>query len=248
MSSLRPTTDNVIDLDAYRVQAMATGRSPSVPVLDTSEVRWFAEGLPPDTVVDWFTSSGAAGTLEERCDTYQLHRLHDIGVKRRARTSLEVKVRRGIGDPLVVAPGLVAPFEEWRKWSPGLGDPMSPSEGTPWIDVDKAVLTRTVSADHEVVGPALHVDDQLSGCDVEIVAVTVAGVEAWSFAFEAFGPKRYRSRAVRSAWEMLIDTSGAAEELSADLTFAGGYPEWLAHIASILEHRSAQRHQDHYGM
>lgn len=244
MTSQRAATGIVIDLEAFRGQAAATGRSLSVPVLDTSEVRWFAEGLPPHTVVEWFTCGGLAGTLEERCDTYQLHRLHDIGVKRRSRTSLEVKVRRGIGDPLAVAPGLVAPFEEWRKWSPGVGDPMSPSADTPWIDVEKTVLTRTVSADHEVVGPAPHVDDTLSGCDVEIAAVTVAGVEAWSFAFEAFGPKPDRSRAVRSAWEMLISTSGAPEELSASFTSSGGYPEWLARIASVLDHRSgSERHR-----
>lgn len=239
--SARRAAHTVIDLEAFRGEGTATGRSPSVAVLDTSELRWWADGLAPRAVVDWFTCGRKVGTLEERCDTYQLHRLYDIGVKRRSRTALEVKVRREIGDALTLAPGLTAPFEEWRKWSPTVGDPMSPSADTPWIDVEKAVLTRTFMADNEIVGPAPHVDDTLSGCDVEIAAVTVAGMEAWSMAFEAFGPKMHRSRVVRTAWTMLIDSSGVPERLGSSFAFAGGYPEWLARIADELDGRSTGR-------
>lgn len=241
MSSQHVDAGTVIDFEAFRKETVASGHSMSIPVLDTSEVRWFAEGLVPHGVVDWFTCGGTAGMLEQRCDTYLLHRLHDIGVKRRFRTSLEMKLRQGIGDPLILAPGLAAPLEEWRKWG-GLwhGMATSQSAGSPWIDVEKAVLTRTVGADHEIVGPASYVGYPRSGCEVEIVAVTVAGVEAWSFAFEAFGPKRYRSRLIRSAWEMLIDTFDAPEQLVENLTFAAGYPEWLAPIAADLVHRSAE--------
>jgi len=85
------------------------------------------------------------------------------------------------------------------------------------------------------------VDDTLSGCDVEIAAVTVAGVDAWSFAFEAFGPKMYRRRTVATAWAMLIDTSDVPEMLGSYFGFVGGYPEWLAQIASDLDGRSAER-------
>jgi hypothetical protein len=238
--SARRAARTVIDLEAFRGEGTAAGRQPSVAVLDTSELRWFADGLPPGAVVDWFTCGGKVGTLEERCDTYQLHRLLDIGVKRRSRITLEVKVRREIGDTVTLAPGLAAAFEEWRKWSPTVGDPMSPSADTPWIDVEKAVLTRTfMLADHEVVGPAPHVDDSLSGADVEIAAVTVAGVDAWSLAFETFGPKVHRSRVVRTAWAMLIDSSGVPEQLGSYFAFAGGYPEWLARIAADLDGRSA---------
>lgn len=228
MSSQHVAADTVIDFEAFQGQAMAPGQRLPVPVLDTSEARWFAEGSLPHLVVDWFTCSGTTGTLEERCDTYRLDGLHDVGVKRRSRTSLEVKVRLGIGERLVLAPGLAAPLEVWRKWGPWLGDVTSPSAGAAWIDVEKTVLTRTVGADQEAVTTASHADHTLSGCDVEIVAVTVAGVEAWGFAFEAFGPMTYRGRLMRSAWKMLIDTSAAPEQLSANLTFTGGYPEWLA--------------------
>ena len=236
MSTRRAIT--VIDLEAFRGEGTAD-RGPSVAVLDTSEVRWFSGGSPPPAVVDWFTLSGMAGTLEERIDTYQLHRLHDIGVKRRSRTALEVKVRRDIGDPLTIAPGLSAPFEEWRKWSPRLGDPMSPSPDTPWIDLEKTVLTRTfMLGDEEIEGPASHDDDSLSGCDVEVAAVTVAGLDAWSFAFEAFGPKMSRRSAIAAAWTALVDASGVPEGLESHFTFVGGYPEWLARVATDLDCRS----------
>ncbi len=225
-----------IDLEALRLEGRGEQRGVSIAVLDTSEVRWFALGSPAPEVVDWFAGRGRAGTLEDRCDVYQLHRLQDIGVKRRSRDTLEVKVRRAIGETLALQSGLAAPFEEWRKWSPDDSDPMAPSPDAPWIDIHKSVLTRTFMLDGgEVVGPAPHIDDSLSGCDVEVVAVTFAGVESWSLAFEAFGPKAGRRRAVMESWGVLINDSGAFANLGSYFEQPAGYPEWLALIASEIE-------------
>lgn len=211
-------------------------RNAAVAVLDTSEVRWFAHGSPAGEVVDWFTGPSRGGTLEERCDVYQMHHLQDIGVKRRSRNALEVKVRRSIGETLTLEPGLAAPFEEWRKWSPDDGDPMAPSPDVPWIDIHKVILTRTFMLDGvEVVGPALHVDDTLSGCDVEIVDVAVGDTRSWSLAFEAFGPKADRRRAVTSSWDALVAEAGRFENLGSYFDQPAGYPEWLVVIGSEIE-------------
>jgi hypothetical protein len=229
----RDDAPRTIDLEALRSEGKGEQRGVSIAVLDTSEVRWFALGSPAPEVVDWFAGRGHAGTLEDRCDVYQLHRLQDIGVKRRSRDKLEVKVRRAIGETLALQPGLAAPFEEWRKWSPHDSDPMAPSPDAPWIDIHKSVLTRTfMRVAGEVVGPAPHIDDTLSGCDVEVVAVTFAGVESWSFAFEAFGPKADRRRAVTESWSALINESGPFENLGSYFDQPAGYPEWLALTAS----------------
>ena len=236
MAADREQTPRVIDLEALRGEGIAMARNTAVAVLDTSEVRWFAYGSPATEVVDWFTGPGRGGTLEERCDVYQVHRLQDIGVKRRSRDSLEVKVRRSIGDTLTLEPGLAAPFEEWRKWSPDDDDPMAPSPDVPWIDIHKVILTRTFMLDGgEVVGPALHIDDTLSGCDVEIVAVTIGDTRSWSLAFEAFGPKADRRRAVVSSWDALVADSGRFEDLGSYFDQPAGYPEWLVVIASEIE-------------
>jgi hypothetical protein len=229
MTRLPHAQDNVLDLSVFRRESTASQRYGTVPVLDTSELRWFAPGQLPAAVVAWFTSDGTLGTVENRCDVYQLHRLHDIGVKLRDRSLLEVKVRRSIGDDLAVADGLEAAFEEWRKWSPFEGDPMAPSPDVPWIEVNKTIITRTfMLSDSEVIGPATHEDDTLPGCDVEIAAVSVGGVESWTFGFEAFGPKADRRRAVASSWEMLTAESGTLDSLASRFDHPAGYPEWLA--------------------
>jgi hypothetical protein len=233
MTTLHDHSLQVIDLEALRGEGIAMVRSESIAVLDTSEVRWFAHGVPVPEIVDWFSGSGRAGTLEERCDVYQLHQLQDIGLKRRSGNTLEVKVRRSIGETLTLDSGLAAPFEEWRKWSPDDRDPMSPSPDVPWLDIHKVIVTRTFMLDRgEVVGPAPHTDDSLSGCDVEIAAVTMGDVPSWSLAFEAFGPKSERRRAVMSSWETLVAESGRFEDLGGYFEKAAGYPEWIDFIAS----------------
>jgi len=235
MTTLPHSGHNVLDLSVFRGEGGGARDFGTVPLLDTSELRWFATGPLPLGVIAWFTCDGTIGTVEERTDVYQLHRLHDIGVKRRARDILEVKVRRSIGDDLAVAADLAAPFEEWRKWSPFEGDPMTPSADIPWIDVHKTIITRTfMLSDREVVGPAAHADDSLSGCDVEIAAVIVGGVESWTLGFEAFGPKSDRRRVVTSSWDMLIAESGEFDDLGSCFDLAAGYPEWLAAIESTV--------------
>ena len=62
------------------------------------------------------------GAVERRNDTYQLYGLDDIGVKRRHRTTLEVKVRRTLGASLNLGEGLEGRIEEWSRWEPGEED------------------------------------------------------------------------------------------------------------------------------
>lgn len=113
---------------------------------------------------------------------------------------------------------------------------MTPSPDIPWIEVNKTIITRTfMLSDHEVVGPAEHVDDSLSGCDVEIAAVNVAGIDSWTLAFEAFGPKSDRRRTVGFSWAMLLAESGELDDLGTCFDLAAGYPEWLASIGSRLQ-------------
>lgn len=236
MATLPQAHHNVLDLSVFRGEGDEAQAYGTVPILDTSEARWFASDPLPSEVIAWFTRDGSVGTVEERCDVYQLHRLYDIGVKRRDRSILEVKVRRSIGDDLTISADLAAPFEEWRKWSPFQGDPMTPSPDIPWIEVNKTIITRTfMLSDHEVVGPAEHVDDSLSGCDVEIAAVNVAGIDSWTLAFEAFGPKSDRRRTVGFSWAMLLAESGELDDLGTCFDLAAGYPEWLASIGSRLQ-------------
>ena len=94
-------------------------RADAVSVVDTTELRWFVPGpLPPD-VRGWFT--GSTGVPEERWDTYLLDGRVDIGVKRRFRETLELKVRQSLDGRVELGDGLGGLLEVWRKWSPAEG-------------------------------------------------------------------------------------------------------------------------------
>lgn len=202
-------------------------------VLDTSELRWFALGLPPGEVVAWFSAGGGAGITERRCDVYQFNGLHDIGLKRRFGATVEVKVRRAVGASIALGAGPEAPLEEWRKWVPSEGDPMWPAPDSQWIKVHKAIRTRTFMLEGgEVAGPASFAGETDAGCDVEVAALTVGGIEVWTFAFEAFGPRDGHSDAVVGSWASLVARSDPPGNLWSYFECAAGYPEWLDLVVS----------------
>ena len=204
-----------------------------VHVFHTSEVRWFAVGPLPLAVQDWFTSGGTVGRVEDRHDTYQLHGLNEIGAKRRDRGTLEVKVRRTLGDTVVLGHGLEGRLEEWSKWDPGEGVGIWQSPDAPWIDVRKVVFTRSfMPTDQEIILPANHRVRLFAGCDIEVAAVTVDGIETWTLALEAFGPDTGRLRALMSAWGTLLARSPLSIDFGSSFDRACGYPEWLDFVIS----------------
>jgi len=197
----------------------------------TSEVRWFARGSIPSDVQAWFTGGRTVGSVEERLDTYQLHGLDDIGVKRRYGTTLEVKVRRTLGSSLSLGGGLDGRVEEWSRWEPGEGDGIWQLSGTPWVDVRKVIFTRSfMPADREVILPSIHTNRLFAGCDIEIAEVSVGGVDTWSLALEAFGPTTGRQHALVSSWRTLLAHTPWVEDLGFVFDRACGYPEWLRFV------------------
>lgn len=198
-----------------------------VAVLDTTELRWFADGpLPPD-VESWFTHSGTVGMVEDRCDTYRVDGRRDTGVKLRFRETLELKVRQPIEETLTLEPGLAGRLEAWRKWSPA--DGIADSDGhTALVDVCKRVIKRrfSVFGDEIVTGPPIG-----SGCEVEIAAITVGDIQAWTFAFAAFGPTATRQSSVLACWQALLADSPPPEVVGRSFSQSCGYPEWLDLLA-----------------
>jgi len=87
------------------------GRDPAV--LDTTESRWFADGPLPQGAEACFTRDGTLGVREERCDIYCLNGRGDIGVKLRARQTLELKIRRSVGERPTVGTDLTGQVEAW---------------------------------------------------------------------------------------------------------------------------------------
>lgn len=201
---------------------------PSTPVLDTSELRWFADGPLVRNVAEWFTCGGTLGAVEERCDTYQLNGLLDLGIKLRASETLEVKSLAGVGDTMHFGAGVEAHVEEWRKWNPAAGESRWNLPNAEWIDVHKVVLTRLFTPPGEELRQSEHrPEDMPAGCEVELVALRAGEVIAWTLAFEAFGPPAHRRSALAASWEALTADSPPPTDLHLHFTVVGGYPQWL---------------------
>ncbi len=209
-----------------RIPQPAQPRSPeALLVLDTNELRWFAPGPLPADVGAWF--SGSLGVSEKRCDTYLLDGRGDIGVKRRSRQTLELKVRQSLDGRIEIGEGLAGSLEVWRKWSPAEGLVDGGSDGR-WVDVCKSIVKRRFSTDGTEI--AFFLDAQLTdaGCDVEVAEVTVGAARWWTFAFAAFGPRATRRDALVASWQALEAVTQCPELFGPLTDRAMGYPEWLA--------------------
>ena len=140
-----------------------------------------------------------------------------------------VLIDQSVGERLTFGAGLTGQTEGWRKWSPA-DSLIECSDDLAWVDVRKTVIKRRFRVDGEECvsagDPALMT---AGGVDVEVVAVTVEGAEAWTFAFAAFGPPSGRCSAIVSASEALFAGKGVTE-LGLLSDRSGGYPDWLVHV------------------
>ncbi len=199
---------------------------PEMP-FDTTEVRWFGTGRLPADVLDWFTKSGSHGSLEIRQDAYLSVGTVSIGRKRRNHGPLEIKTRRGLGAKFALGNLLVGRIEEWRKIvSPGRHLPRLSRR---WADVHKVVVTRTYQ--QEPAGGLVEVlrgNISLPGCDVELAEVAVDDIEAWTLAFEAWGPGEHQRSILRASADQFLAGAGLPLDISTRLTINMGYPAWLA--------------------
>jgi hypothetical protein len=199
-----------------------------VAPFDTSEVRWFAEGTLPTSLIMWF--AGAPTSIEIRRDRYLVDALPEAGVKRRDGGPLEVKVRNGRDGWVDAVADLQGRLEEWRKYAP-VDDGEWPAEGE-WIDVDKVVLTRTYRLGAGGVEPLRGRDLAATGCDVELAAIIVDDTEAWTFALEAWGPEAERRRVLRESLDSFMAETPLPAAMRLALHRDAGYPEWLAGLVN----------------
>lgn len=200
-------------------------------VVDTTELRWFASGPLPPGIRDGMTREN--GVTEQRCDSYLVDDRDGVGVKLRARTTLELKVRQSLGEWIDLGDGLAGVPEQWRKWSP-IDDLVGINSSSQWIDVHKTVIKRRFSINGNEVpfldGPTA----DMSGCDVEVAQVDVDDRSMWTVAFAAFGPPADRRAVLVASWRALaVDLARPALLRSLD-DRTMSYPDWLARIRPHL--------------
>ncbi len=218
-------------LAAQPVRDDATSSTPEVSVDLTSEMRWFFDDRPPEELVTWFTCGAATGLTEVRWDTYRLDGAVDVGVKRRFKCVLELKVRRGPPTAFSIDPGLEGWLETWQRWSPADGR-IHLTEDMDWIHVHKTITKRRFSSDGEEL--ALSQDSRAmtgQGCDVEIATISIEGRTSWSFAFAAFGPLDRHRLLLELAWAALPGGGVVPEPLRLHAANSLGYPAWITKMA-----------------
>ena len=199
------------------------------PVLDTSEVRWFAPGEIPHDVITWFAGQGGITAVEERCDTYLLSGVDGIGVKYRDRRLLEVKWRHSVGANVTLGSGLIAPVTRWLKWRPAELDDAWPTPAMGAVDVLKVVLTSSFALTNGSVGPhVLPGDASIPACKIELASVEVEGVAAWTLGLEASGPVEARRRMLLESWRSIaVDALPSHNGFAGRFDAAAAYPDWL---------------------
>ena len=218
----------VVGSDRVRAPVREFTRAPRailLSVVDTTELRWFVPGPLPDDVVGWFT--GSTGVAEQRCDTYLLVGCGDVGVKRRAGETLELKVRQSCDGPIEFGEGLTGSLEVWRKWSPAYGL-FEITGDERWVDVHKSVVKRRFSVDGTELAFSSDSQPTGSGCDVEIASVFVGADHGWTFAFAAFGAPATRRAALVASWRALVADTPCPEPFGPRTASAMSYPQWLA--------------------
>jgi hypothetical protein len=122
-------------------------------------------------------------------------------------------------------------LEVWRKWSPveGLVDDGSVPR---WGDVCKSIVKRRFSTNGTETTFSSHAHLASAGCDMEVAAVTVGAVQAWTFALEAFGPQSTRRDSLLASFHGLVGATPRPEQFRLCTGRSMGYPEWLAQTAS----------------
>lgn len=160
----------------------------------TAEVRWFIRGTIPPDVDAWFRR-GPGKVHEEpvRTDRYlQLPGSEGLNVKMREGL-IEIKQRVGPVDVVRFHDRVSGLVEQWRKWRFQLAAPdaaRSETDAPSWIAVRKARRLRTyrVTGEKEVVVLS-DTETPVSGCELELTTVRVAGRAWWTVALEAFGDR-----------------------------------------------------------
>lgn len=191
----------------------------SLTVATTREVRWFFEGPLPSRVLDWFTSSGVS-TNEHRVDHYDFNSARNgVGRKHRDNATLDTKFRLEVIVASRLAPGITGRVEDWVKVSEPLSDLANQSLVEP-IRIAKNLHTRSFS-----------LNEQPSGCEVELADVEVSGMRAWSLCFETFGDPALRGKALQAAVDRFFSGGLLPQGVELGLDSSIAYPDWISSLS-----------------
>jgi len=200
----------------------------------SSEIRWFLSGEVPQRFVEWF--AGPQQVLEEREDVYVLiDKCRTVGIKLR-QGKFEIKALIQESRPIPIDVGVEGQMESWIKWSirndavPRFVQ-MARSE-TPTLTISKSRWLRKISLDSDDPIETDPENQPIDGCNIELTKIGVLGLDWWSFAFEAFGPRERTAANLMRGVRAFIGQSRPPVEFAVDNSLS--YPSWISDLGSEI--------------
>ena len=178
-------------------------------------------------VADWFHSGRLASEPESRTDEYlRLPDRDDLGVKRRGGLQLDLKVRTGVEQEVILPDGFDGPIEAWTKWSFLLGSEETLPGAGSWVRVDKRRWSRFYAPAGGSAVTSLPAGTEVTaGCAAELVELAVGDRPAWGFGLEAFGDVDRAALLAATCRAVVADTPLGGIMFPAGV--AHSYPAWL---------------------
>lgn len=156
---------------------------------DTLEVRWFVDGAPPSSVVDWIKSLGADAE-SARTDLYLVSEDPAMNVKLRE-GKVQTKHRIGDRTPITFADEVDGIQERWVKWSfPTVEQHHDLFDDDPtglWVPVNKERIRLVIEPKEQAELLDRLIESDPAVAKIELTEVRAEGQQAWTICMEADG-------------------------------------------------------------
>lgn len=193
---------------------------------DTLEVRWFVEGTPPASVVEWIRSLGAEAE-STRTDLYLVSGDPAMNLKLRE-GKVQTKHRIGDRTPIGFPNDVRGIQERWVKWSfPTVEQHHDLFDADPtglWVPVHKERIRLEISPKEQATLLNHMIESEPAEAKIELTQVRSEGQEAWSICMEADGRPDALPGTLQQMGNYLFG-QGQPPELSEEHSI--GYARWI---------------------
>lgn len=198
---------------------------------DTLEVRWFVDGAPPTSVVDWIRSLGAEAE-SARTDLYLVSGDPAMNVKLRE-GKVQTKHRIGDRTPITFADEVQGVQERWVKWSfPTVQQHHDLFDADPtglWVPVHKERIRLEVDPDEQTELLDHMIESDPAQAKMELTEVRSQEHRAWTICMEADGRPEALPGTLQQMGNYLFG-KGSPPPLSEEHSL--GYARWIQTLKS----------------
>lgn len=195
----------------------------------TLEVRWFYDGSPPQSVVDWFMALDPQQE-SEREDLYLVAQDPSLNVKLRA-GNIQLKRRRAARTLTAFSDRVQGYREPWQKWSfpltDGAPDPTSDDPSGLWRPVVKVRAQRAYSPKEQRALLASPEEPNPATGFVELTRVRSESHQAWTICIEAEGRMAALPGTLRQLGRYVFHQDHPP---ALDAQHSYGYARWLTRV------------------